>query len=928
VTAARIDRLIVNGPFKEPTRYWTYEPQESAFVLKTGRRPAGFVRASGSGNVDDPGIFVPLELPNRIRDRVREWREAGYPSTTGVTRRLLQHWNDPGQRQFQFFFCQIEAIETLIWLAEASPADKLGIAVPYDGGPFQRFCSKMATGSGKTTVMAMLIAWHVLNKATNNQDRRFSKSVFIVCPGLTVKQRLQVLKPSVVENYYDLFGIVPSGMRHLLNQGQVLIENWHSLAPIDPNKGPKVVKKGPESDEAFCRRVLANLGGARNLLVINDEAHHAWRVTNDSALSKEEQEEATLWVSGLDRIDASRGILSCHDFTATPFVPRGKNSTDELLFDWIVSDFGLNDAIESGLVKTPRIVVREDALPDAKTFKPKLYHIYSDESVRDDLSRKGALPTEPLPTLVNSAYLLLGFDWLAAKKAWEEASMPTPPVMITVANRTETAARIANAFKRNSVLIPALCDPERLLHIDSKVLREAEERDETTALDDSIGEEDDKPATLTRLQQAELLRQQVDTVGQVGKPGEKMQNIISVGMLSEGWDARTVTHIMGLRAFTSQLLCEQVVGRGLRRAVYNDFDENGFLKPEYVNVFGVPFTFLPVEGQEGERPNPPAPAIRIEAVPEKSEYLIKWPNVIRINHVFRRDVALDLSIVEPLILDALKNPTLAQLAPVVDGKPKIEQIAEIDLKKVADEYRLQRVAFQVARDIFNQEAQSWKGDKAFLMSRIVDIAQEFIESNKIEVVPPLFATEPMRRRLLVALYMSDIVHHLWAALVPQNTQDYELIFDDRLPVRTTGDMTPWYTSKPHYPAERSHLNFAVIDSGLEGSVAYLLDRDDRVEAWAKNDHLQFELSYVYRGGVFTYRPDYIVRLSEGHHAVLEVKGQEVDRDRAKGLALKQWIAAVSADGRFGRWDSATVYAPSETSSVITKCLDHAATAAS
>ncbi len=777
----------------------------------------------------------------------------------------------------------------------------------------------MATGSGKTTVMAMLIAWHVLNKASNNQDPRFSKNVLVVGPGLTVKERLHVLQPSQPDNYYDEFGVVPTGMRHLLNQSQVLIENWHALAPIDPNKGPRVVKKGPESDEAFCRRVLADLGSAKNILVINDEAHHAWRITSENVLSREDEEEATLWIGGLDRVHRARGILRCHDLTATPFVPKGKNSTDELLFDWIVSDFGLNDAIESGLVKTPRIVVREDVLPDARTLKPKLYHIYSDETVKDDLNRKGARPSEPLPTLASSAYHLLGTDWLAAKKAWEAAGMPTPPVLITVANTTQTAARVANAFRQNRILVPDLCDPSRLLHIDSKVLKEAEEQDEASTISDGANDEDDQAPRLTKLQQAELLRQQVDTVGKIGKPGEKMQNIISVAMLSEGWDARTVTHIMGLRAFTSQLLCEQVVGRGLRRAVYNDFDENGFLKAEYVNVFGVPFTFLPVEGQEGERPSPPSPSTRIEALPEKSQYLIKWPNVIRINHVFRRDIALDLAKVEPLALDALKNPTIAQLAPVVDGKPKVEQIAEIDLQKIAEQYRLQRVAFQVARDIFNQEAPSWKGDKAFLMSRIVDIAQEFIESDKIEVVPPLFAADPMRRRLLVALYMSDIVHHLWAALVPQNSEDYELIFDDRLPVRTTSDMNPWYTSKPAYPTKRSHLNYAVSDSGWESTTSYMLDEDDeRVAAWAKNDHLAFEISYVYRGGIYAYRPDYLVRLKNGTMLVLEVKGEDSEKNKAKRVALDLWIKAVNADGRFGHWVWDVIFQPTDVVPVLHK----------
>jgi type III restriction enzyme len=911
VTTNKIDRLIINRPYEQPTHHWSFDPQRSLFEFKEGRRPAGFVRSSGSGRADDAGIFVSFDLPNRIRERVQKWRFDGYPGVTGVTRRLLHHWNDQAQREFPFFFCQREAIETLIWLVEASPADKQGIDIPSDGGPFARVCSKMATGTGKTIVMAMLVAWHAINKATTPQDARFSKHILIIGPGLTVKQRLQVLRPSDPRNYYDAFSVVPDGLRHLLNQAKIQIDNRHALQPVDPDAGPKVIKKGPEGSEAFCRRVLRELGNARNVLVINDEGHHAWRVTNDDALSKDEREQATLWVGALDRIHRARGILLCHDFSATPFVPRGKNATDEQVFTWIVSDFGLNDAIESGLVKTPRIVVREDALPDARTLRPKLYHIYSDPEVKDNLNRKGAKPTEPLPDLVTNAYHLLGADWLETKKAWANAGMPTPPVMITVANLTQTAARIANAFAMKRIPIDALCDSSRLLHIDSNMLKLAEDEDAPVA----IADEDDEiaPERLTKSQQAEFLRQQVDTVGHVGRPGEQIQNVISVSMLSEGWDTRTVTHIMGLRAFTSQLLCEQVVGRGLRRASYSDFDENECFRAEYVNVFGVPFRFLPTEGQEGANPTPPIATKRVEAVAERASYAISWPNVIRINHVFAHDLKLDLSAVAPISLDAVKVRTLVDLAPVVDGQPKLDRIAAIDLKKLAEEYRLQRIAFVAARDIFNQERRpEWKGSEARLMSQIVDIAQRFVESDKIRIEPPLFAMDPLRRRLLIALNLTRIVHHLWSHLILQNTDKLELVFDERLPIRSTADMNPWYTSKPCYATNRSHLNLAVSDSGWEGTTAYMLDQDDeRVEAWVKNDHLMFEISYVYRGAIFAYRPDYLVKLRNSVTLVLEVKGEDSDQNREKRAALDEWVRAVNEDGRFGKWAWDAIFQPDD-----------------
>jgi len=379
-----IPQLIINSPYEEPAGHWRYDRESRSFGRVPGRRPAGYVRATpGAKAFDDPGVFLELPLVNRIRERVKAWREDlanPYAGTTGITKRLLEHWRDPEQRgpDRRLFFCQLEAIETLIWLAEAPSAERQGIEIPGDGGEFTRWCAKMATGSGKTTVMAMVIAWQVLNKVTYPQDKRFSKSVFVLAPGLTVKHRLQVLQPAGEGNSYDEFDLVPVALREKLRRGKVLIHNWHKLMPEDPDAGPRVVKKGPESDEAFTKRVLGDSAGAQNLVVINDEAHHAWRVppkSRISGVSKDELEEATQWIGGLDRIHKTRGILRCFDFTATPFAPTGRVSGEETLFDWVVSDFGLNDAIESGLVKTPRVVVRDDGAPDVQTYKSKLYHI-------------------------------------------------------------------------------------------------------------------------------------------------------------------------------------------------------------------------------------------------------------------------------------------------------------------------------------------------------------------------------------------------------------------------------------------------------------------------------------------------------------------------------------------------------------------------
>ncbi|MDY0281659.1 MAG: DEAD/DEAH box helicase family protein, partial [Salinivirgaceae bacterium] len=524
-----IDRLIINSPYDEPARHWRYDRTTKSFDLLAGRRPAGYVVASGDSKaIDDPGIRVEIPLVNQIRPRVTAWRAAGYPGVSSITKRLLEHWRDPeefdGRR---FFFCQLEAVETLIWLTEAPAADRVGIEIPGDGGAFARQCCKMATGSGKTIVMAMVIAWQVLNKVANPQDTRFAKNVLIIAPGLTVKSRLAVLEPAGADNYFEAFNIVPSAMLDRLRQGKVLIRNWHALAwdsEEQLKKRRSVDKRGVKSDEAYTRGVLGEMANARNLLVINDEAHHAWRVNWEAEGKylrardlKDSAEEATVWIGGLDRLHRSRSILTCYDFSATPFTPSGKKSSEEALFGWIVSDFGLNDAIESGLVKTPRVVIRDDAVPDPKTYKSRLYHLYNDPEVKDDLNQPGAQPETPLPDLVLWAYDLLGYDWREEWKKWDKRGLQTRPVMITVANRTETAARVKHAFDSRRIHIDELCDPERVLHIDSKVLSQAEEQEEPavplTANESDEGNADNAPVErkLTKAEQAELLRRTVDT---------------------------------------------------------------------------------------------------------------------------------------------------------------------------------------------------------------------------------------------------------------------------------------------------------------------------------------------------------------------------------------------------------------------------------
>lgn len=905
-----IDQLIINSPFEEPRYYWDYNPETRRFSKKEGRRKAGYLVASEtSRSFDDPGHFIEIQIVNKIRPRVKAWREAGYPGSTGITKRLLEHWYNFEERENRrFFFCQLEAIESLIWLVEAPEADRVGITLPSDGSLFKRICSKMATGTGKTIVMSMLIAWQVLNKVTYQQDARFSKNFFIVAPGLTIKSRLQVLLPSGEGNYYDEFNIVPPGLTDTLRQGKVVIRNRHALeweTEDQLRKKRGVDKRGAMSDEAYVRSVLGELANASNIIVINDEGHHAWRVPAElveKGKKKKDIEEATVWITALDRIHRARSILACYDFSATPFVPMGKKSKEEDLFGWIVSDFGLNDAIESGLVKTPRVVIRDDTIGGAD-YKSRLYHIYNDKDVKDDLNRK-ATESDPLPDLITNAYYLLGLDWLETKKRWEDEKYKTPPVMITVANRTETAARIKYSFDHNKIRIPELCDPERTLHIDSKVLDMAEEQDEDIEIEESgpsSEEEETTPIRQSKLEFAQLIRRTVDTVGQVGKPGEQIQNVISVGMLSEGWDAKTVTNIMGLRAFTSQLLCEQVVGRGLRRTSYEINPETKFFDPEYVNIFGIPFTFLPHETTEGTPPPPPSPKTRIEPVSQKQKFEITWPNINRIYHMYKPTLSLNIETVKPLVLKATETRIIAELAPLLDGKPDVTKITTIDLQKLADKFRMQKIIFDTAIEVFDQIKPSWKGSKEELVAQVIYLTEKVVRSRKIRVDPDFYDKDDMRRRIIITLNMNKVVQHIWEAIRFENTQTLLPIFDNEHPIRSTGDVRPWYTGKPCEYTLKSHISSCVYDSRWEASEAAELDRNKNVEAWVKNDHLGFEIHYTFQGIVHKYRPDFIIRLTNGTHLILEVKGQDTQQDRTKREFLDEWVRAVNTHGGFGRW---------------------------
>jgi type III restriction enzyme len=429
-------------------------------------------------------------------------------------------------------------------------------------------------------------------------------------------------------------------------------------------------------------------------------------------LKKDQIEEATVWVSGLDRLHKSNKILRCFDLSATPFAPSGGKSGEDALFDWVVSDFNLYDAIESGLVKTPRVVVNSDDKEFSGDLKSRLFHLYNESQIKDNLQLKNS--DSPLPPLLVSAYMLLGEDWLRTFKDWnrqaDEENIPdekrVPPVMITVANTTYSAQRIKNAFLRKDIPIDELADEKYLVEIDAKMMDEVDD-----ASGSGSGDDGNDPGKPSKKRQAEIIREKVNTTGKVGKAGQDLRNIVSVAMLSEGWDANNVTQIMGLRAFSSQLLCEQVVGRGLRRASYDVDPATMLLNPEYVNVFGIPFSFLPFEGDgTTAAAGTSKPSVLIQPDDKKIQHEISFPDVKSIQAVMKSQLTLDWQILQPLTLDSSVVITKAELEGIIEGKPSLKAYTEIELQEMIERNRVQTVIFKVVSQLKNTlMGKEWKG---------------------------------------------------------------------------------------------------------------------------------------------------------------------------------------------------------------------------
>jgi len=914
-----VDKPIINSPFEEPTRHFLFGDAGAEVVA--GRRPAGYYynpRTAARAGALAAEEFVTLDLANHIRELVGEWRARGYRgadggrTVTSVTEDLLAYWNRPfPERERRLFFCQLEAAETVIWLAEVAGERGRGLDLPLDEPlgagyrPLRRYASKMATGSGKTVVMAMLAAWSVLNKTFNRQDRRFSDAVLVVCPNLTIRERLQVLLPSDPNNYYEKFDLVPRSYLDALGKGRYLVTNWHLFLRDDDDGKRGVVQRGRESDAAFVNRALRGLGRKENILVINDEAHHAYRpapapedkqerLPELSAAERkeveEEEREATVWVGGLDAVNAERGVNFCADFSATPYFLKGDRREGQP-FPWVVSDFGLVDAIEAGLVKIPRVPVADDSGDPI----PRYFHIWPWIMERlpagDKRTRARSAKPEAVLREAEGALATLASSWKAVFDEWRRSDFAVPPALIVVCDNTKLAEVIAEHIK-NGKIIAELADPPGIsaedvaptVRIDTALLADAESKLE--------GE--------TRTQASERMRKVVATVGKVGEPGEQVRCVVSVGMLSEGWDAHNVTHILGLRAFGSQLLCEQVVGRGLRRSNYDDVGNPDAV--EFVDVYGVPFQVIPVAGTRGE-PRPPRPSTLVRALPDRAPLAIEFPRVEGYVFDVRKYVKADVAALPALVVEPSREPTTVIVKAQIDGKqaPGLAGVGEgevEDRKEFYQDQRLQRVVFEIAGAITN----SLNVDaRRFLFPQVLRIVEEYVATRvKVKGDAPL-------EEIALRRYSGVIVERLCAAIEPdERAGETPLLprIERFRPRGSTGEVL-FRTVRPCAETAKSHVSHVVLDNEKwERSAAFQLERLGEVVSYVKNEGLDFYIPYEFNGVTHNYKPDFIIRYRKGDdevNVVLELKGFETEQDRGKEVGARRWERAINRHGGFGQW---------------------------
>jgi type III restriction enzyme len=982
---AFFERPILNSPYERPARHWELDEsgQPTGRIVER-RRTAEFITPIPKPkrrrqNVAQPQMafdaeaarlstaeqqYDPTPIINDLRHRVDLWRVLPNPAhwrVTPETARLLHHWRHHRFTHIRPFFCQVEAVETLIWLAEVAPSlgkegerflEHLEAANEQANPGLVRLALKLATGAGKTTVMAMIIAWQTINAVRRPSSSRFTRGFLVVTPGLTIRDRLRVLQPNDPDAYYQSRELVPPDMLSDLSRAKIVITNYHAFKlreTLEISKGGRALLQGRgpaiqslETEGQMLQRVMPGLMGMKRILAINDEAHHCYREKatgeaeegdlkgEDRKEAEKNREAARLWISGLEAAQRTLGLERVVDLSATPFFLRGSGYAEGTLFPWTMSDFSLMDAIECGIVKLPRVPVA-DNIPggDMPKFRNLWEHI-GKKMPKKGRGKGGELDPLSLPVELQTALEALYGHYEKEYALWEEAGIRVPPCFIVVCNNTSTSKLIydyISGFHRqnddgSTTLVNGRLSlfrnfdehgspigRPRTLLIDSEQLESDEGLDDNfrkLAADEierfrrEIVERTGDRRQAENLSDQDLLREVMNTVGKEARLGESIRCVVSVAMLTEGWDANTVKHVLGVRAFGTQLLCEQVIGRALRRQSY-DLNEEGLFDVEYADVLGIPFDFTakPVV----VKPQSVRETVQVRAItPERDACEIRFPRV----------AGYRVELPEERLSATFDKESTFVLTPDIVGpsitrnEGIIGEGVDLNLEHLED-IRRSTLLFHLTRRLIETK---WRDPgeepKLHLFGQLKRITRQWLDSHL--VCKGNTHPNQLMYQELADMACERITRGIVASLV--GTSPVKAVLDPYNPTGstihvsfTTSKKTRWQTDP-----RRCHVNWVVCDSDWEAELCRVVEAHPRVRAYVKNQGLGLEVPYRYGSEARRYLPDFIVVVDDGRgehdllHLVVEIKGfRGEDAKEKKATMDTYWVPGVNHLRTHGRW---------------------------
>ncbi len=968
------EKPIINPPYDMPARHWLLDENGQPIGKQAvGRRVPDFAtpsipapRRRSAQNQFTLGVDSQQYYVNEVRRRVDAWRGIPNPSGWGVTpetARLLAHWRSGDFEDFRPFFCQVEAVETLIWLTEVAPKEGQDVrrllenieSASRDANPLlARRALKLATGAGKTAIMAMIIAWQTVNAVRHPRSRRFTRGFLVVAPGITIRDRLRVLQPNDPNAYYQSRRLVPPDMLGDVAKAKIVITNYHAFGRRDTrplSRGARRLLDGRrpppntlESAPQMLRRVMPELMGMKDIMALNDEAHHCYRRKPDSAEgrltgddrqeAKKNEEAARLWISGLEAAQSELGLSQVVDLSATPFFLRGSGYPEGSIFPWTVSDFSLMDAIECGIVKLPRVPVA-DNVPSGEM--PKLRELWA--HIGRQMPKAGSRKVKDLdplrlPTLLQNALDALYGHYEKTSEAWEGVGMGVPPCFVIVCNNTATSKLVydyISGFQREDDGGGVSMNQGRLklfrnfdemgnrLPLPRTLLIDSRQIESGDALDNRFREiaapqieqfERERRrrdgAALGKISDEELLREVMNTVGKPQSLGAQIRCVVSVSMLTEGWDANNVTHILGVRAFGTQLLCEQVVGRALRRQSY-ELQESGMFDVEYADVLGVPFDFTaqPVVAP----PSPPSPTTRVQAVrPERDSLEIRFPRVVgyrieppndRIEAEFTKDSVMELT-------PDTVGPTRTRNEGIIG--------AGVDLDLSHTHERSQTVAMRLAKHMMERYLRDPNEPLPLhLFGQVKRIVSQWLDECLVckgDTMPSHLLYQTLADTACERIHRAITRAALDEGPVRAMLDPYTSTGSTKYVDFTTSKRTLYRTD-----ARKSHVNFVVLDGrvsgggGWEAEFCRVAEAHPRVVAYVKNHRLGLEVPYEFGSLTRKYIPDFILQIDDGRedplNLIVEIKGYRGEDAKIKKDTMEtRWVPGVDQLGAYGRWEFA------------------------